>query len=153
MNKVSHEFLKSQEDKLVFDKFSSEDALALGLEIIDTAKKNNFPIAIEITVNHLVIFRFFSERSIRDNELWLTRKRNTVNLMSMSSLRFKYWLENKGQTLEDRQLSSQDFATVGGGFPIVIKSTGNIGSICVSGPPNHFDDHQIIVDALKNFLK
>ena len=39
-----------------------------------------------------------------DSELWLQRKRRTVDLMHMSSLRFLAWLKENGETMEDRKL-------------------------------------------------
>ncbi|RKL68353.1 hypothetical protein CR203_07685 [Salipaludibacillus neizhouensis] len=33
-----------------------------------------------------------------------------------------------------------------------LKGTGLVGSICVSCLPNHLDDHQLIVDAVCEFL-
>lgn len=117
------------------------------------SKKFRDPIAIEITINCLVVFRYFAEGSVADSEFWLTRKRNSVNLMSMSSLRFLYWLGDFGATIEDRKLDPNDYAAGGGGFPIRLKGTGVVGSICVSGLPNHLDDHQLIVDTLTEFLK
>lgn len=147
------EDLALQEKQLEFEKFSNEDALAIGLQLYENSKECSAPIAIEITVNGLTVFRYFTEGSMADSELWLARKRNTVNLMSMSSLRFLYWLEDFGATLEERKLNPNDYAAGGGGFPIKFKGTGVVGSICVSGLPNHLDDHQLIVDTLRMFMK
>ena len=151
--KVNFDTLAKQEKELQFDKFSREDALAIGLSINENAKKYSDPITIEITLNGLVVFRYFSEGSVQDSEYWLARKRNSVNLMSMSSLRFKYWLDMIGETVSDRNLNSNDYAAGGGGFPINLRGTGVVGSICVSGLPNSLDDHQLIVDTITEFLK
>lgn len=151
--KTKFEIFLQQEKTLEFDKFSRNDALAIGLRINENAKQYSDPITIEITLNGLVVFRYFSEGSVPDSELWLVRKRNTVNLMSMSSLRFKYWLEIGLKTISDRKLNPNDYAAGGGGFPINLRGTGVVGSICVSGLQNHLDDHQLIVDTLTEFLK
>ena len=150
--KTNFESLLQQEKTLEFEKFSRNDALTIGLLINENAKKYNDPITIEITLNGLVVFRYFSEGSIPDSERWLAGKRNSVNLMSMSSLRFMYWLEINSQTITDRKLNPNDYAACGGGFPIKIRGTETVGSICVSGLPDHFDDHQLIVDTLTEFL-
>ena len=42
-----------------------------------------------------------------------------------------------------------DYAPGGGGMPIVLKGTGVIGSVCVSGEPNHLDDQAIVTQALR----
>ena len=77
---------EEQEEKLQFDHFSRADALALGLKLHENAKKQPIPVAVEITVNGLVVFRYFPDGALPDSELWLQRKRNTVELMEMSSL-------------------------------------------------------------------
>lgn len=140
-----------QEQELQFEWFSREDALRLGLLLHANAEPLGAPVAIEITVNGLVVFRFFPEGAGLDNELWLTRKRRTVELMGMSSLRFAAWLESEGETMQDRKLDAAQYAAGGGGFPLALRGTGIIGSICVSGLP-HLDDHQLIVDTLREWL-
>ena len=143
--------LEAEEAALQFDVFRRSDALALGLKIVELASDYPLPVAVEITVNGLVVFRHFTDGSLADSELWLDRKRRTVNMFSMSSLRFKYRLEMYKQTLEDKKLDPHEYAAGGGGFPVVLRETGLIGSICVSGMA-HLDDHKIIVDAIRSHL-
>jgi uncharacterized protein (UPF0303 family) len=139
---------RAQEESLTFASFSRTDALAVGLKMFELAKAFPDPVAVEITINGLVIFRHFMDGALLDSELWLERKRNSVELMAMSSLRFRSWLEMYDKTIEDRKLDSADYAAGGGGFPILLKGTGMIGSVCISGLPNDLDDHQVVVDAL-----
>jgi uncharacterized protein (UPF0303 family) len=150
---MKFETVLHQEKTLEFKEFSRKDALAIGPSLLENAKKYNNPIAIEITLNRLVIFRYFSDGTILNNDLWLSRKKNTVDLMSMSSLRFLYWLEMNGETISDCKLDPNNYATFGGGFPINLHGTGMVGTICVSGLPNNLDDHQLIVETLADFLK
>lgn len=145
------EMCTEQEKKFQFDHFTREDALNFGLKLLENAKAYPAPVAVEITINGLVVFRFFPEGTIADNELWLRRKRNSVELMSMSSLHFLAWLETGGETLESRKLNADDYAAGGGGFPILLRGTGMIGSICVSGLPDHLDDHQLIINTLADW--
>ena len=86
-----------------------------------------------------------------DSELWLARKRNAVDLMETSSLRFFAELEDAGETFADRKLDPNEYAA-GGGFPIRLRGTGVIGSICVSGYPDHVDDHQLIINTLAEYF-
>lgn len=143
---------EEEEERLQFTQFSRADALALGLKIHENAKKQPVPVAIEITVNGLVVFRYFPDGALPDSELWLARKRNSVDLMEMSSLHFLAWLEQNGETLESRKLPANEYAAGGGGFPIRLRGTGVIGSICVSGLPDHREDHRLVVDTLTEFL-
>lgn len=141
-----------QEELYQFDRFTRNDALKLGLKINENAQDYTDPVAIEITVNGLVVFRYFPEGTIPDSELWLERKRNSVDLMQMSSLHFLAWLEANGESVEGRKLDPNDYAAGGGGFPIRLRGTGVVGSVCVSGMPDHKDDHQLVVDSIADFL-
>ena len=143
---------EEEEERLQFTQFSRADALALGLKIHENAQKQPVPVAIEITVNGLVVFRYFPDGALPDSELWLARKRNSVKLMEMSSLHFLAWLEQNGETLESRKLPANEYAAGGGGFPIRLRGTGVIGSVCVSGLPDHREDHRLVVDTMTEFL-
>ena len=143
---------EEQEERLQFAHFSRADALELGLKLYENAKKQPVPVAIEITVNGLVVFRYFPDGALPDSELWLARKRNSVALMEMSSLHFLAWLEQNGETLESRKLPPNEYAAGGGGFPIRVRGTGVIGSICVSGLPDHMEDHRLVVETLTEVL-
>lgn len=140
-----------QEEKFRFERFSRRDALNIGLKLIENAEKQAQPVAVEITVNGLVVFRYFMEGSRPESELWLARKRNAVDLMETSSLRFFAELEDAGETFADRKLDPNEYAA-GGGFPIRLRGTGVIGSICVSGYPDHVDDHQLIINTLAEYF-
>ena len=137
-----------EEERLQFTSFSRADALALGLRLVEDAKAFPDPVAVEITVNGLVVFRYFPDGARLDSELWLARKRRSVELMDMSSLHFLAWLEANGETLESRKLPADDYAAGGGGFPIRVRGTGMIGSVCGSGLPDHRDDHRLVTGAL-----
>lgn len=153
---TNQELLKKceqEEQQLVFDRFSREDAFALGCLLYENSKQYPDPCCFEITVNGLVVFHYFPQGTIPDSELWLQRKRNSVDLMHMSSLHFMAWLEARQESVEGRKLDAKDYAAGGGGFPIILKGTGVIGSICVSGMPDHLDDHQLLVDSIAAFLK
>lgn len=147
LEKCQHE-----QKQFVFNSFSREDALAIGLKINEKAKKENIAAAIEITINNLVVFRYFSEETAPDSELWLARKRNAVDLMQTSTLCFMAWLETNGETMEGRKLEANKYAAGGGGFPIILKGTGCVGSICVSGASDHMDDHRLIIQTLTEWF-
>ena len=149
--KTMRDMCAEQEEKFQFERFSRRDALNIGLKLIEKAEKQAQPVAVEITVNGLVVFRYFMEGSRPESELWLARKRNAVDLMETSSLRFFAELEDAGETFADRKLDPNEYAA-GGGFPIRLRGTGVIGSICVSGYPDHVDDHQLIINTLAEYF-
>lgn len=143
---------EQEERQLVFPRFSREDAFRLGCLLYENSKKYSDPCCFEITVNGLTVFRYFPQSAIPDSELWLARKRNSVNLMHMSTLHFMAWLEARQESLADRKLDADQYAAGGGGFPILLQDTGAIGSICVSGMPDHLLDHQLLVGSIAEFL-
>ena len=149
--KTMRDMCAEQEEKFQFERFSRRDALNIGLKLIENAEKQAQPVAVEITVNGLVVFRYFMEGSRPESELWLARKRNAVDLMETSSLRSFAELEDAGETFADRKLDPNEYAA-GGGFPIRLRGTGVIGSICVSGYPDHVDDHQLIINTLAEYF-
>ena len=102
--KTMRDMCAEQEEKFRFERFSRRDALNIGLKLIENAEKQAQPVAVEITVNGLVVFRYFMEGSKPESELWLARKRNAVELTEGSSLRMFAEMEAAGQTFADRKL-------------------------------------------------
>ena len=149
---LNYTFLLHEEQQLIFSSFCRADALRLGQIIHEVSASYAEPLATEIVINGLVVYRYFADRARPDSDLWLKRKRNAVELMHMSSLRFGYWLSENHETLESRKLDPNAYAAGGGGMPIVIANTGIIGSVCVSGQPDHLDDHEILVTAITRLI-
>jgi uncharacterized protein (UPF0303 family) len=144
---------QNQEKVLQFQKFTHEDALSIGLIIAEYGRKHHLAIAIDIAINGYQVFRYGLPGTTLNNDLWLKRKIKTVNTLQLSTLHVNALLELNDQRLkEDWLLDDEAYASVGGGFPIHVKDTGVIGSICVSGRP-HKEDHQIIIEALSEYLK
>lgn len=149
---IEFEQLMEEEAALQFRTVSRRRLLKLGLALVDAATAYPESVAVEISLQGLVVFRYFSDGATLDSEAWLERKRRTVELMSMSSLRFMAWLGLRGETLADRKLDANLFAAGGGGFPLAVRRVGQIGSICVSGLSDHRDDHRLITEVLAKHL-
>ena len=61
-------------------------------------------------------------------------------------------LARDGKTLADLgALPERDFAVHGGAVPIMLKGTGCVGAVTVSGLPQR-DDHRIVVEAMAKVL-
>lgn len=143
---------EDQESRLQFDRFSNADALDVGMMIIEHAKKNDFAISIDITVNGYQVFSYGFDGTTINNRNWMRRKINTVNIVQKASLLVGAILERDNQDLStDWHLDEKDHTHHGGAFPIRLRGTGVIGTICVSGRPQE-QDHQIIVDVLEAYL-
>lgn len=152
MNEQMKELLKLEEE-LQFEKFSSEDALKLGLIFIDIAKQlNQGGIGIKIERNRHVLFTHLMDGTMVENAYWYDRKKNVVDRYNHSSLYVEEMYKNMGTTFEQSSLlDPSEFQAVGGSFPLIIKNVGVVGSITVCGLTGELD-HQICVDGIKSFL-
>lgn len=153
MSEYSYQNLTALEKELVFRSFSRADAAALGVLLDEEGRKCGSPIAMEITINGLVVYRYFQDGCPADSVNWLARKRRVVDEQGMGSLRFRRMLEENGETLEDHKIDSMTYAPGGGGMPIILQGTGIIGSICVSGCPDHLLDQKIVTNGMRRLLR
>lgn len=145
--------LKQQEQELQFPSFSNADAVTIGLDLYSMAKERNLPITIDITRNGQQLFHLAMPGTSADNDQWIIRKCRLVNRFQMSSFRMGTELRSEEHTLESRyELSHYEYAAHGGCFPILIRDTGMVGTITVSGLAQE-DDHALVVEAITNFLK
>lgn len=145
--------LKQQEERLQFPSFSNADAVTIGLDLHETAKQRNLPITIDITRNGQQLFHLAMPGTSADNDQWVIRKCRLVNRFQASSFRVGTELRNLGMTLEERyELSHYEYAAHGGCFPILIRDTGMVGTITVSGLAQE-DDHALVVEAIEKFLQ
>lgn len=66
--------LLEQEKTLQFTKFTSQDALDLGLLILEGGKKYTRPIVIDISLAGHQLFHFAMDGTGPDNNEWVARK-------------------------------------------------------------------------------
>ena len=144
--------LKQQEAELQFPSFSNEDAIQIGLSLYETAKAQNLPITIDVMRNGQQLFHLSMPGTSADNDQWVIRKCRLANRFQASSFRIGTELRAEGLTLEERyELSHYEYAAHGGCFPVIIKDTGMVGTITVSGLAQE-DDHALVVEAIRKFL-
>lgn len=149
--KVVEEIIE-QENKLLFDHFSNEDAYKLGTIIYELAKSRKLPVTIEITRNNQIIYHVALEGTAPDNDEWLRRKRNLVTRTGMSSFRIVSELRRDGETFENRfELTREEYAPAGGCFPINIKGTGIVGTVAVSGLEMSLD-HALVIEGIEKYI-
>jgi uncharacterized protein (UPF0303 family) len=67
--------LLEQEERLQFTKFGSDDALALGLKVIENAKAFDRPVVVDITATGHELFHFSMQGTSPDNKEWIRRKK------------------------------------------------------------------------------
>ena len=142
--------IKRQEQGLIFDSFGHEDALAIGLRIIEFARnKYKKAVAVSIEIDNNTIFSYMMQGTVLENKLWMFRKANVSKATQTSSLytcvEIEYGLREA--QWQDRQ---DAFVVCGGCWPVLVKNCEPFVYVAVSGL-EHYLDHQIIVDALSNF--
>ena len=146
------EKIKEQERTLVFDHFSSEDALQIGQILIEKAKQTGVSYVINISLNRRQLFHFSPEGVSPDNDNWARRKENCVYHFFRSSYRLTLELEDSEELLFPRYgLNDSDFVTAGGSFPITVRGVGVVGAITISGLPQE-DDHAYVTGAIAQYL-
>ena len=144
--------LRQQEEDIQFTRFTSDTALALGMALLQEAKKRGASVAIDITRAGLQLFHVAMEGTSIDNGEWIKRKNNVVTRFGRSSYSVGLSLLQAGKMMEEKYLlSSQEYAAHGGAFPLIIKNVGVVGTITVSGLPQR-EDHDLVITTLKQFL-
>jgi len=143
---------EKEEALLCFDHFSNEDALALGLKVVEKAKERGVSVAVGIDINGTEMFHYTMTGASQRLGMWVKRKQNTVRETWISTYHVHQQLIHDGKDLwKNWRLNDVEYGSIGGGFPITIKGTGVVGSIACSGLP-HEEDHQLLVDALCDML-
>jgi uncharacterized protein (UPF0303 family) len=141
-----------QEERLQFASFTLEDAWSLGQKLRAKAEALKAPVAIDISLAARQLFFAALEGSTPDNAEWIRRKRNCVLRFSRSSYHVKLSLDQQKTDLFTRfALKAKGYAASGGSFPLILKGTGVIGAVTVSGLPQR-EDHSLIVEVLAEAL-
>ena len=146
------EQLLQEEQKLQFAKFNEEDAWKLGSQLVELARNRNLPVTIDITRGTHQLFHAALRGTSPDNDEWVKRKVRLVYRFGHSSFYVGQVLKSKGKTIEQSYLVSEsDYAPHGGCFPIIVKNTGIVGTVTVSGLPQE-EDHKLVVEAIRKYL-
>lgn len=142
-----------QEEILQFDFFNEDIAWQLGSIIYERAKLDSLPIVIEIKKFDQTLFLAARSGVTFDHHDWIRRKCNTVQRFLRSSYRLGHELFIEKLDITQRyNLPAYDYTSAGGGFPVIVKNVGVIGSITISGLPER-EDHQLIIDILADYLE
>lgn len=141
-----------QEEALRFDSFNAETGWQLGSILRRLCIERGLVAVIDVHINSMPVFYCAIDGTTPDNPNWVRRKRNVVLRFFKSSYAMGLTLARQDTDLERKfGLSSSDFASHGGAFPITVKNTGCIGAVTVSGLPQR-EDHNLVVEALAELL-
>ena len=144
--------LLQEEQEFQFTRFNESTAWQLGTQMVERAMRENLPVTIDITRGQHQLFHYSMPGTAADNDEWVKRKVRLVNRFGHSSFYMGQLLKHKGKTIEQSYLISEsEFAAHGGCFPIIVKGTGMVGTITVSGLPQE-EDHTLVVESIRAFL-
>ncbi|MFF0113932.1 heme-degrading domain-containing protein [Streptomyces prasinus] len=146
------EELEAQERRLVFRRFTHEDAWELGSLLVEMARERQAPVAVDIHRAGQQLFHAALPGSAPDNDAWIARKRRVVERYGSASYLVGARHRAKGTTFEESsRLDPDTYAAHGGSFPITVEGAGVIGAVTVSGLPQ-LEDHRMVVEALERYL-
>ncbi len=144
--------LLEEEQELQFINFNEDSAWKLGSQLVEKCMRDELPVTIDITRGEHQVFHAALRGTSADNDEWVKRKVRLVYRFGHSSFYIGQLLKSKGKKIEEAYLISESlYAAHGGCFPIILKDTGMIGTITVSGLPQE-EDHKLVVQAIRDYL-
>lgn len=145
------EQLLAEEAELQFDHLAHEEVLALGLRLLERARRERLPVVVDVTLAGLTVLQCALPGSRPDNLDWVRRKKNAVHRFWHSSFYLGRYYATKGTSLTDKpHIDAGDFVDHGGSFPLLLKGLGCVGSLTVSGLAQE-EDHALVVSVLREW--
>jgi uncharacterized protein (UPF0303 family) len=144
--------LAAQENNLVYDSFTNDDGVVLGMALLRAAKQKQLSVTIDVRRGEQQLFHAALDGTTPDNDAWVERKVRVVKHFEQSSFRVGCALRRLGGSIDSiYQLDPKLYGAHGGAFPIRVKGAGVIGVVTVSGLPQR-EDHELVVEALGKIL-
>ncbi len=141
-----------QEARLQFTAFDAQTAWQVGSRLREVATARGQAVAIDIHLNSQQLFFSAMPGTTADNSDWIRRKRNVVQRFQRSSYALGLQLQLQQTTLTEKYgVATADYAPHGGCFPLMVRGTGCVGTITVSGLPQR-EDHKLVVEVLAEYL-
>ena len=107
--------LLGQEERLQLDRFDPDDAFRLGMLLVERARADAMPLAIDLTLVQQQLFHVALPGTTPDNGHWIRRKRATVYRFHRSSYYMGISCRLKGLGLAERYgLTLATFVRPGG---------------------------------------
>ena len=147
-----NEILKEQEKVLRYDTFNRKQALELGLMIAEIAEeKYHGAVAVRIVEDETDIFAYKMEGATLEADWWMTNKLAASRLTRMSSLR-ALTASRAGELEPVWKAREENFFVCGGCIPVLMKDGSRPYSYVMVSGMEHWDDHQVIADAMASQL-
>ena len=146
------EQLLQEEQELQFTSFNESTAWEIGCQLVERAQKEGLRVTIDIARGSHQLFHASMPGTSVDNDEWIKRKVRVVYRFGHSSFYMGQRLKSKGKSIEEAYLIPEsEYGPYGGCFPVIVKNTGLVGTITVSGLPQE-EDHKMVVQAIRDYL-
>ena len=144
----------AEEAELVLDHLTGQDALEIGLVILDLAPTlTPKPVAVHIENDDHPLFTHFMEGTGAGNWDWIGRKNRVVRRFGHSSWGVGLDYREKGLGFQaETGLDPEKFRAEGGAIPLVVRGRGCVGSLTISGLEGT-EDHALAVAGLRRWLE
>jgi uncharacterized protein (UPF0303 family) len=151
MNTMLEKLLK-EEAELQFSAFNEDIAWRLGVTLLEHATPSRLAVTIDIMRGEQQLFHAALPGTSADNDEWIKRKVRVVYRFGHSSFYMGQLLKSMSKSIEEVYLIPESqFAAHGGCFPILVRGTGMVGAVTVSGLPQE-EDHALVTQVLREFL-
>jgi uncharacterized protein (UPF0303 family) len=148
----AYDELIAEEEALRLPSFDHDDALRLGMRLVELARQERLPVAIDVRKGRQQVFHAGLPGSSADNDHWIRRKVRVVERCGHSSLAIGLlWRERGIPFTQATGLDPARYATAGGCVPVLVRGVGPVGTATVSGLAE-LDDHRLVVRALRDLL-
>ena len=149
--------LLALETELQFDHFDHDVAWALGCSIVELARSRSAGVVVDIRRNGQRLFHAALAGTAADNDDWIDRKSRVVDRFGHSSLYMGALMASAESRFAEStfeqsyRLDAGLFAAHGGAFPVIVRGSGVVGTVAVSGLPQ-LEDHALVVEGIRRFL-
>ncbi len=144
----------AQEASLVLERLTAADAMAIGLSILELAPiwVPGRPIAVHLETDDHPLFVHFMDGTGAGNADWILKKKNVTRQFGRSSWAVRLeFLERQVDFQAETGLDSNLFRAEGGAVPLIVRDTGRVGTLIVSGLAG-WEDHVLAVGGLERWM-
>lgn len=151
MDQILDQLLQEEQD-LQFTSFNESTAWEIGCQLVERAQHEALRVTVDITRGSHQLFHASLPGTSADNDEWIKRKTRTVYRFGHSSFYMGQRLKSKGKSIEEAYfIPEREYAPHGGCFPVIVRNTGLVGTITVSGLSQE-EDHKLVVQTIRDYL-
>jgi uncharacterized protein (UPF0303 family) len=143
--------LLQQETQLRLPEFNLDVALNIGQLAASMCRARNLAVVVSVRTGEWEVFKSALPGSKPENDGWVNRKANVVNLTHHSTMYERVKAEEEGIDWHEKHgVEDATHAIHGGGFPLSTND-GFQGILLISGLPQ-VEDHNFIIEVLTAYL-